>query len=154
MNIKDTDKLYIYERDDKKCFFCGKSLKYNKITLDHYLPKSKKGTTDVFNLVTCCKFCNISKGNKIPKDYKETILNLFLKAVYDNRIDKASLKISKKELSTELSNVDRVEDLTDHFIFQSNTKRFYIKNNKVYKIVHLVSLSEDNMECLSIPPSI
>lgn len=144
MNIKDTDKLYIYERDNKRCFFCGKLLKYNKITLDHYLPKSKKGTTDVFNLVICCKFCNISKGNKIPKDYKETILNLFLKAVYDNRIDKASLKISKEELSTELSKVDRVEDLTDHFIFQSNTKRFYVKNNKVYKIVNLASLSEDN----------
>ncbi|MBV7275399.1 HNH endonuclease [Clostridiaceae bacterium UIB06] len=143
MNIKDTDKLYIYERDNKKCFFCGKPLKYNKITLDHYLPKSKKGTNDVFNLVTCCKFCNISKGNKIPKDYKETILYLFLKAVYDNRINKASLKISKKELSDELSNVDKVEDLTDHFVFQSNTKRFYIKNNKVYKIVHLASSSED-----------
>lgn len=144
MKIKDIDKQYIYERDNKKCFFCGKLLKYNKITLDHYLPRSKKGTTDVFNLVTCCKFCNISKGNRIPNDYKETILNLFLKAVHDNRITKASIKIPQKELSTELSKVVRIEDLTDNFIFQSNTKRFYIKNNKVYKIVHLASLSEDN----------
>lgn len=92
---------------------------------------------DIFNLVTCCKFCNIMKGNKIPKDYEEVILRLFLRAVQDNRIVKASLKIPQKELNVELSKVDKIEDLTDYFIFQSYNKRFYIKNNKVFKVVHL-----------------
>lgn len=96
-----------------------------------------------FFLVTSCKFCNIVKGNRIPDNYKETILALFVKAVYDNRITKASIKIPQKELSIELIKVDRIEDLSDHFVFQSNTKRFYVKNNKVFKIVYLGSLSEE-----------
>lgn len=137
MNISNVDKQYIYMRDECKCYYCKKSLKFNKITLDHYLPKSKKGTMDVFNLVTCCKFCNKLKGNRTPEDYKEVILHLFLKAVEDNRILGSGLKLSQKFLKEELLKVNKLEDLNDHVTFQSDTKRFYIKNNKVFKIVNI-----------------
>jgi hypothetical protein len=137
MNIKNTDKLYIYQRDECKCYYCHKPLKYNKITLDHYLPKSHEGTTDVFNLVTCCKFCNEQKGNRIPEDYNEVILNLFLKAVEDNRIIKASLKVPQSELNEEMIKANKVENISDHFTFQSNSMRFDIKNNKVFKVIHI-----------------
>lgn len=137
MNIPKQDKQYIYTRDNEKCYYCGKNLKLNKITLDHFLPKSKKGTTDVFNLVTCCKFCNKLKSNKIPENYKYTILNFFIKAVEDNRILGSGLRISQKELKEELLKVNKIEGLTDNFIFQSPSKRFYVKNNRVFKIVQL-----------------
>ena len=137
MNISTLDKQYIYMRDGGKCYYCGKELKFNKITLDHYLPRSAKGTMDVFNLLTCCKFCNKLKSNKIPDDYEEIILHLFLKAVEGNKIIGSGLKISQKSLKGELLKVNKVEGLTDHFIFQSNTNRFYVKNNKVFKITSI-----------------
>ncbi|WP_315121098.1 HNH endonuclease [uncultured Clostridium sp.] len=137
MNISNADKHYIYMRDECKCYYCKKKLKFNKITFDHYLPKSEKGTIDVFNLVICCKFCNKLKGNRTPEDYKEVILHLFLKAVEDNHIVGSGLKIPQKLLKEELLKVNKIEDLTDHFIFQSDTNRFYIKNNKVFKIINI-----------------
>ncbi|WP_051541864.1 HNH endonuclease [Clostridium lundense] len=137
MNIPNSDKQYIYIRDNEKCYYCKKNLKLNKITLDHFLPKSKRGTTDVFNLVTCCKFCNKLKSNKIPENYEETILKLFIKAVEDNRILGSGLKISQKELKEELLKVNKIEDLTNNFIFQSPDKRFYVKNNRIFKIIYL-----------------
>lgn len=137
MNITDTDKLYIYQRDEFKCYYCHKPLKYNKITLDHYVPKSHKGTTDVFNLVTCCKFCNKQKRNRIPEDYDEVILQLFIQAVRDNHIIKASLKLPQSELNDEMIKVNKIDNISDHFTFESSSRRFEIKNSKVFKVVDI-----------------
>lgn len=144
MKIDELDKLYIYKRDNGECYFCKKPLELNQSTLDHYLPKSKKGTMDVFNLVICCKKCNKLKGNKIPEDYKDIILELFLSAVRDDKIRGCNLKIPHKELKAELLKVNKFEDITDHFIFQSNEKRFYIKNNKVFKFIYVTTTMQEN----------
>ena len=77
MKITNSEKTYIYERDGRKCFYCKKDLKYRQVTLDHYLPKSKGGKEEIYNLVLCCRKCNKLKGNRIPKDYKKMILKLF-----------------------------------------------------------------------------
>lgn len=52
----------IFERDDWKCVYCE-----NKITLeiDHKIPFSKGGTTNLDNLQTICKKCNSKKRAKI-----------------------------------------------------------------------------------------
>ncbi|EOD00193.1 HNH endonuclease [Caldisalinibacter kiritimatiensis] len=137
MKLRNKDKLYIYYRDNKSCFYCGKSLKFKQITLDHFIPLSKGGTSDIFNVVTCCKKCNKLKADKMPGNYEDTILNLFLKTVDDDMIIGKGINISNKELKEELLKVDRLEDLSDQFIFQNSTMRFYIKDNYVIKIVYL-----------------
>ena len=35
-----------------------------KATVDHIIPVSKKGTSNIDNLVLSCSQCNIRKGNK------------------------------------------------------------------------------------------
>jgi hypothetical protein len=146
MKIDDLNKEYIFKRDNKACYFCKKPLEMNQVTLDHYLPKSKKGTMDVFNLVTCCKKCNKSKSNKIPENYSDIILGLFIKAVLDNQIKGCNLKMPQKFLRSELLAVNKIEDVTDHFIFQSNEKRYYVKNNQVYKIIYVKTIGEEPLD--------
>lgn len=51
----------IYKRDHYTCQYCG-SIK--DLTIDHVIPKSKGGTNKWNNLVTCCRKCNLKKGNK------------------------------------------------------------------------------------------
>lgn len=137
MKPGNKDKLYIYQRDLKKCFYCGKKLKFHQITLDHYIPVSKGGTNDIFNLVTCCKRCNKLKGDSLPEDYERVILELFLIAVEDDKIIGNDLNIDNKKLKEELLKVNRIEGITDKFIFQSDSMRFYIKNNYVIKVVYI-----------------
>lgn len=38
---------------------------YFPITVDHIIPKSKKGTDDLTNLQPMCAKCNVQKGDKI-----------------------------------------------------------------------------------------
>lgn len=47
------------------------------------------------------------------------------------------LSVDNTQLKAELLSVKPIEDITRNFIFQSNTKRFYIENNTVKRIVYL-----------------
>ncbi len=137
MNLGNKYKLYIYNRDKKKCYYCDKNLKFKQITLDHYLPVSRGGLDEVFNLVTCCKKCNYIKGNNIIKGWKDKIIYLFKKAVKDNIIIGKGLGINNKELKKELLKVYKLENITNEFIFQSHSKRFFIKDNFVIRVIHI-----------------
>lgn len=143
MNLRNKDKLYIYKRDNKKCFYCAKKLLLKQITLDHYLPLSKGGTDDIFNVVISCKKCNKLKNDSIPDQFEETILVLLKRAVKDDMIIGKSLNIDNKKLKEEMLKIERIECITDHFVFQSKDMRFYIKDNFVIKVIYLGGYSDE-----------
>jgi 5-methylcytosine-specific restriction endonuclease McrA len=60
----------IYKRDNHECVYCGTK---KHLTLDHVIPKSRGGTNEWTNLVTCCFKCNLKKGNKTPEEAKMTL---------------------------------------------------------------------------------
>lgn len=53
----------VYERDGHKCVQCGTT---SDLTLDHIVPKSKGGSSEVDNLQTMCAPCNHAKADAIP----------------------------------------------------------------------------------------
>jgi len=55
----------IYKRDQHQCVYCGSR---KNLTLDHVLPRSRGGSNDWANLVTCCLSCNLKKGNRTPEE--------------------------------------------------------------------------------------
>lgn len=57
----------LFRRDNFECGYCG-SLK--NLTIDHILPKSRGGTNEWTNLMTCCQSCNVKKDNKTPDEAK------------------------------------------------------------------------------------
>lgn len=137
MRIGNRERYYVYMRDNKRCFYCSRELKYNQITLDHFYPSSLGGRGEIFNLVSCCKRCNKIKGDRVPDDYEETIICLFRKAVEDGFIAGKDLKLKNSQLIHELLNVERLEEIGRGFIFQSRKKRFYIMDGFVIKIVYI-----------------
>jgi len=52
----------IFKRDNYKCKICGSK---DDLVIDHIIPFSKGGITEINNLQTLCKSCNSKKGNKI-----------------------------------------------------------------------------------------
>lgn len=60
----------IYERDGHRCHYCGSN---QRLSLDHIIPRSKGGTHEDENLVTCCKSCNSAKGIKSYDEFWETL---------------------------------------------------------------------------------
>lgn len=73
------------------CFYCEKELKLEETTLDHYIPRSKGGNSNLKNLRLSCVKCNRKKGDKMPSekiDYEKIILSL-----------EKSLKSMQKEIN-------------------------------------------------------
>ena len=54
----------IFKRDDYKCKICGDK---DNLVIDHIIPFSKGGKTELNNFQTLCGKCNREKGNKIIK---------------------------------------------------------------------------------------
>ncbi len=57
----------VLERDDYTCVYCGR--RGGRLTLDHVLPVSRGGTSDLSNLVAACVSCNSAKGTKTPQEW-------------------------------------------------------------------------------------
>lgn len=68
----------IFERDTFTCIYCGKSsIEDNiKLHIDHIYPLSKGGSNNIDNLVTSCKYCNISKNASLNKELIERVKNI------------------------------------------------------------------------------
>lgn len=70
--IRVEKRLSIYLRDSFRCLYCGTDLRHAApadITLDHLLPRSAGGSNDATNLVTACRSCNSSRGDRPWVDY-------------------------------------------------------------------------------------
>ncbi|MDR1594291.1 MAG: HNH endonuclease [Prevotellaceae bacterium] len=52
----------VYSRDCGKCVYCGST---ENLQLDHIIPFSKGGATNIENLQLLCQKCNLEKSNKI-----------------------------------------------------------------------------------------
>lgn len=68
-------KLNIFLRDQYSCQYCGVQLTTKTATLDHIVPRSKGGTNDWTNIVTCCKECNCKKADKTLEEIGFKLLN-------------------------------------------------------------------------------
>lgn len=137
MRIGNKERYYIYTRENKRCFYCRKELRYDQATLDHYYPTSAGGESEIFNLVLCCKRCNKLKGSKIPDGFEDVISELFKKAVYAGFITGGDIRLGNNELVQELLKIDKLESISDGFVFQSPDKRYYVKNGTVIKVIYV-----------------
>lgn len=54
----------ILERDGFTCRYCGAPAD----SVDHIIPRSRKGADDPDNLVAACRTCNSSKGARTPEE--------------------------------------------------------------------------------------
>lgn len=76
----------IYARDRYLCQYCGAKEGSTRIingkptkvvlTLDHVLPESRGGGFHWDNLVACCKFCNLKKGDRTPQEAGMELLHI------------------------------------------------------------------------------
>ncbi|MDK2866232.1 MAG: hypothetical protein PWP51_858 [Clostridiales bacterium] len=136
MRAKEIEKKYVYERDLGICFICGKPVKRNKMTLDHYYPKSMGGSTEVFNLVCCCKQCNRLKRSQVPKDWEAVNIALFQRAIFDRRLNLSRLVQTPAEVYTLSQKVNAIIRTRYNVIFEAPGIRFYVNDGNISKIVY------------------
>lgn len=137
------DRHYIYLRDKGLCRFCGKALKFGKMSLDHYYPRSLGGPDAVFNLVCSCKNCNDKKESRIPKDWEALWIQGFEQAVQDRKLFWAVQGISYGKLQDMAQGIIRAFREGDTALFDTRTLRFHVKQGKIFKITEIDILHDE-----------
>jgi 5-methylcytosine-specific restriction enzyme A len=56
-----------------RCYYCGSTVSYEELTMDHLVPLSRGGRSSKENLVPACKSCNNKKKIMIPLEWEEYI---------------------------------------------------------------------------------
>lgn len=59
----------MWVEQDKKCYYCYKSILFDEISVDHKLPKSKGGKNSMENYAVCCFNCNNDKADMTEEEY-------------------------------------------------------------------------------------
>jgi CRISPR/Cas system Type II protein with McrA/HNH and RuvC-like nuclease domain len=62
-------------RDNSTCQYCGKELNKKGIHIDHVIPYSLGGRTELDNLVVACAECNLKKSGHTLEEVNMKIIN-------------------------------------------------------------------------------
>ena len=63
--ITDAVRRVVYTRDGWTCRYCGRTCDRSTRTLDHVIPRSRRGPSTPDNLVVACRKCNGDKGDRL-----------------------------------------------------------------------------------------
>ncbi len=79
-NINLKIRFTVLQRDKFRCCSCGASPAKNpeiELHVDHIVPWSKGGETDILNLQTLCSKCNLGKSNSVssPDEEQESVVS-------------------------------------------------------------------------------
>lgn len=101
MTAKDMHRLLAtkHSRGLIICAICGMPIQsYQKLTLDHWKPKSKGGATDETNLKPAHKVCNQIKADLAPEEFDDCKEERFAYALAHYRLKYADRRIIKQAL--------------------------------------------------------
>ena len=72
----------VLKRDNFRCCYCWKTWKDVTLEVDHVIPRSKWGSDDFNNLITCCRECNMWKW-QTELDERNSKFNIKVKDLFD-----------------------------------------------------------------------
>lgn len=69
----DNKKRKIYQRSGGVCYLCGSPVQFNRMSIDHVIPRSRGGSNKIENLRATHAECNRKKSNKLIEEIGITI---------------------------------------------------------------------------------
>ena len=59
-----------------RCAYCGKTIEYEDMQIDHVVPRRRGGTDEIDNLNPSCRRCNHYKRAKSVEQYRNLLVSL------------------------------------------------------------------------------
>lgn len=72
----------VIERDGRYCVYCDEDLTDGEIHLDHVIPESQGGPTNLDNLQVTCRKCNTSKGVLSESEFTDRLRRRAMNILY------------------------------------------------------------------------
>ena len=68
---KAKDKRQLFHDQRGKCIYCGNEYPYDKLQIEHMIPKVRGGQDSIRNAQLACRRCNQSKGTMTDIEFRE-----------------------------------------------------------------------------------
>jgi hypothetical protein len=104
--IRNATRVAIYQRDGLACGYCGQGIEDGaQLTLDHCTPRSKGGSNEPSNLITCCHDCNSRRGDMPMSRFAKVIASEFGRTVTGRTIAKHIQACRKRKLDRKAARI-------------------------------------------------
>ena len=77
--LSKEERMKVYEKCQGHCAYCGCSLEYKDMQVDHVNPIRCDGEDDISNMLPACRSCNHYKSTLKPEEFKLKFPSIFLK---------------------------------------------------------------------------
>jgi len=67
--VEEWKRQHVYLRDGGRCVYCGATIAYGRIHVDHSVSRANGGTNHLNNLRTACGGCNLAKGGRNARQF-------------------------------------------------------------------------------------
>ena len=68
---KAQDKRLLFDYQQQKCVYCGTEFGYDKLEIEHMIPKMRGGQDNVRNYQLTCQSCNQAKGTMTDIEFRK-----------------------------------------------------------------------------------
>jgi 5-methylcytosine-specific restriction endonuclease McrA len=82
--LTKAERLGVYEKCDSRCAYCGDSLEYKAMQVDHVHPLRKGGADEMDNWMPACRSCNIYKSTLTVEQFRKCIEDIHKKLMRDS----------------------------------------------------------------------
>lgn len=65
------ERIKVYEKCQGHCAYCGCTLEYKDMQVDHVKPVYRGGEDDISNMLPACRSCNHYKSTLKPEEFKK-----------------------------------------------------------------------------------
>lgn len=63
----------LWERENRRCAYCGTKIGLSEVTVDHKIPLSRGGPDSRENMVCACIGCNKLKADKTVEEFRKSV---------------------------------------------------------------------------------
>ena len=67
---KAEDKRLLFDKQQGECVYCGNEYGYDKLQIEHMIPKVRGGQDDIRNCQLACRSCNQAKGTMTDIEFR------------------------------------------------------------------------------------
>jgi hypothetical protein len=71
--VSQSMRIRVFERDGGQCVYCTVPVAFERVHIDHSVSKINGGTLTMRNLRTSCSKCNLKKGKKNGREFRQQL---------------------------------------------------------------------------------
>jgi 5-methylcytosine-specific restriction endonuclease McrA len=73
--MRKTEREIVWNKYNKHCAYCGCSIEYRQLEVDHLIPRHRGGEDSHENYMPSCKSCNTTRDSYLIEEFRQRLID-------------------------------------------------------------------------------